>query len=114
MPRPRVTIAASMAVVAFAALGVAALRGANASSAAATFTLAVLAVSAACAGALVRRGVARAPWAGFAASGLACLIIWLWAGEAVGYVHGTPRLLAFWGLRYLRPCINPEANGGKS
>jgi hypothetical protein len=110
--RHRFTIAALMAIVLFVAVGFAALRNANAFWASATFSLAVVTVSVAFAGAFARTGAARTPWAGFATCGFACLVIWLSTPETVGYVSGPPRLSAFWGFRQLLPYINPTAQKG--
>jgi hypothetical protein len=56
MSRLRLTIANLMAIVLYAGLAFAALRNPNCFWASATFTLAVLAVSAAVVGAVARRG----------------------------------------------------------
>ena len=112
MIRPRTTIAGLMATVLYVAVGFAALRNADAFWAGATFSLVILSVSVALAGALNCRGRARAAWAGFAAASLACLVIWFLARETVGFVTGPPRLFAFWGFHKLLPYVNPTASRG--
>ena len=69
MTRLRFTLAQLMAVVLFIGFGFAALRNANGLWASATFSLAILTVSVAVAGACSRQGRARMPWAGFAVAG---------------------------------------------
>jgi hypothetical protein len=78
-----------MAFVLFVAFAIAALRNANELWASATFTFALLAISAALFGAIARKGRARMPWAGFAVFGWASLITGLSPPPAIG---GSPRL----------------------
>src|SRR4051794_32547961 len=114
MTRLRITLAQSMAIVLFMAVGFAAPRNANDFWARATFTLAIITVSVALVGAFARKGEARMSWAGFAVFGFACLVIWLSTAKTVGSLSGPPRLLASWGFRHLGPYINPTAiRGGK-
>jgi hypothetical protein len=75
MTRPRLTIAQSMAIVLYLGIGLAGLRNANAFWASATFTLAVILISAALLGAYARRGRDRLSWAGFALFGWAYLLV---------------------------------------
>jgi hypothetical protein len=112
MKRPRFTIAGLMAIVFYVAVGFAALRNANAFWASATFSLVIVSVSVALAAAFARHGQARASWAGFAAAGLVCLSVWLFASETVSFVNGTPRLLPYLGFHLLLPYVNPTANQG--
>jgi hypothetical protein len=113
MTRLRFTIAGLMAIVLFAGLAFAALRGSNAFWASATFSVAVLTISVAIAVACVRKDDARMPCAGFAIAGSACLVIWLATPNTVGFVSGPPHLLVFWGLYKLQPYINPTVTGGE-
>ena len=112
MARPRFTIAGLMAIVFYAAVGFAALRNANAFWASATFGLAIVSISVALAAACARQGNARASWTGFAAASLACLIVWLFASETVGFVNGPPRQLPYLGFYLLMPYVNPTASQG--
>ena len=82
MPRARITIAGLMALVVYVALAVAALRNADAFWASASFSVAVLSISVALAGAVAFEGRARMPWAGFAAGGLVSLAVWLWLRDS--------------------------------
>jgi hypothetical protein len=109
----RTTIATSMALVAFVAFGLAALRGANEFWASAAFSIALVTVSVALVGALARKGRDRLTWAGFAATGSACLAVWLSTPGSVGSLNGPPRSIASWLFHLLQPQINPAANGGK-
>ena len=108
MTRPRFTLAQLMAVVLLVGFGFAALRNANPSWASATFSLAILAVSVALAGACSRKEGARMPWAGFAVAGGLSLVIWLCTSSTIGFVNGPPHPL----LYRLQPYINPGASGG--
>lgn len=109
----RTTIATSMALVSFVAFGLAALRGANEFWASAAFSLALVTVSVALVGALARKGRDRLAWAGFAATGSACLAVWLCTPDSVASLNGPPRPIAVWSFRLLQPHINPAASGGK-
>jgi hypothetical protein len=89
--RLRFTLAQSMAVVLFIGFGFAALRNADALWASAAFSLAILTVSVALAGACSRREAARMPWAGFAVAGGLRLVIWLSTSSTIGYMErATP------------------------
>lgn len=83
-----------MAVVAFVALGFAALRGATALWACLAIVIALAAHCAAAVGAALRRGDERAPWLGFAAFGWAYFLLCLgpWRGD---YGLGPGRFLGF-------------------
>jgi hypothetical protein len=75
MTRLRFTLAQLMAIVLFFAFGFAALRNADAFWARATYTLALIMISAAPLGALARKGRARMAWAGCAVFGWTCLLV---------------------------------------
>ena len=75
MNRLRFTIANLMVLVLYVGLGFAALRNADKFWASATYTLAILAVSAAVVVAVARKGRARLTWLGFAVFGWASLLI---------------------------------------
>src|SRR5207249_481279 len=90
----------------------AALRNADALWASATYTLAIIMISAALVGALARSGKARLPWAGFAVFGWACLITeWSHFGTSPG-VEGRPALLGIWLFFVLENWFEPPALGG--
>ncbi len=72
------------------------------------FSLAILTVSVAMAGACSRQGAARMPWAGFAVAGGLTLVIWLSTSSTIGYVNGPPYPM----LYSLQSSINPRASGG--
>jgi hypothetical protein len=108
MTRLRFTLAQLMAIVLFIAFGFAALRNAGALWASAAFSLAILAVSVALAGACSREAAARMPWAGFAIAGGLRLVIWLSTSSTIGHLNGPPAAL----LYQLQPYINPEGSGG--
>jgi hypothetical protein len=103
------TLAQLMAIVLYCGFGFAALRNANALWASAAFSLAILAVSVALAGACSRKRWARMPWAGFAVAGGLCLVVWLTTAQTIGYVNGPPHPL----LYELQPYLNPQASGGR-
>jgi hypothetical protein len=108
MSRHQFTLAQLMAIVFYFGFGFAALRNANALWASATFSLAIVTVSVALAGACSRKDGSRMPWAGFGVAGGLCLVIWLSTSSTIGYVNGPPYPL----LHGLQPYINPEASGG--
>lgn len=108
MSRLRFTLAQLMAVVLYFGFGFAALRNANAFWASATFSLAIISVSVALAGAYARKENDRMCWAGFATAGGARLAIWFLSPENVASLNGPPRPL----LHQLQPYINPMASGG--
>jgi hypothetical protein len=107
MTRLRFSIAQLMAVVILVAFGFAALRNANALWAGATFSLAIISVSVAFAGACARKEKARMPWVGFATAGGIRLVIWLSTPATVGSLNGPPRPL----LYGLQGYLNPSASG---
>ena len=111
MSRPRITIAQTMAIVLYIGFSFAALRNADDFWASATFTVAIITVSAALVGAFARTGKARMTWTGFAVFGWACVIVGL-SPIRTGIVIGTPlqltpRLLMTWGFSRLRQHIQP-------
>jgi hypothetical protein len=113
MNRLRFTIANLMVLVLYVGLGFAALRNANAFWASATFTLAILAVSAAVVGAVARKGRARMTWLGFAVFGWASLLIWLSTSQSIDNVgHGPPPSFTTWGLHSLMPYVNQTVRFG--
>jgi hypothetical protein len=110
MRRLRFTIAQLIAIVIVIGFGFAALRNANAVWASATFSLAILTVSVALAGACSQKMRARMPWLGFGTAGGLYLVIWLWTSSTIGHVNGPPNHF----LYTLQPQINPQASGGPS
>jgi hypothetical protein len=114
MRRFRFTLAQLMAIVLVIGFGFAALRNANALWASATFSLAILTVSVAIAGACSRKEGARMPWAGFAVAGGLYLMSWLSSSSTNGPLYGTPDPLLYRLLYMLRPYINPETSSGSS
>ena len=108
MSRFRATIAQLMAIVVYIGFGLAALRNADAIWASATFSVAIIAVSVALAGALTRKREARMSWAAFGIAGGAYLLIWLSTSQTVGFINGPPQPL----LYAFRRFINPTASGG--
>jgi hypothetical protein len=102
MNRLRFTLAQLMAVVLYCGFGFAALRNANAYWASATFSLAIIKVSVALAGACTRKE-GRASWAGFGIAGGVRLVIWLLTPQTVGYLNGPPRPLLYGFQEYFNP-----------
>lgn len=115
MKPPRLTIAGLMTIVLCMGGGFAALRNANALWASVTFTLALIAVSAAFVGAFARRGQARLPWAGFAVFGAVYLLVDLLPDRATGSFGAGPvpwpGSLIEWGTASLQPYVHPWAVG---
>jgi hypothetical protein len=112
MKRLRFTIANLMVVVLYVGLGFAALRNPNGFWASATFTLAIMAVSAAVVGAVARKGQARMTWLGFAVFGWASLLIWLTTAQTIDdSANGPPVTVMTWGLRRLVPYFNQAPFG---
>jgi hypothetical protein len=107
MTRLRFTLAQLMAIVFYIGFGFAALRNADAFWASATFSLAIITVSVALAGACARKD-GRMSWAGFATAGGIRLVIWLSTPQTVGSLNGPPHPL----LYGLQEYINPMASGG--
>jgi hypothetical protein len=112
MIRPRSTIAQMMAFVLYVAFGFAALRNANDFLASATFTVAIISISAALVGAISRHGKARAMWAGFAVFGWACVITGLLPARTVttpfgGRNYVVPVLLTEWSFYRFHPALLP-------
>ncbi len=92
MSRLRFSIAQLMAIILYAGFAFAALRNANAIWASATFSVAVVLVSVACAGAYTRKGTDRTSWTGFAAAGGIRLVVWLLSTDTI---NGPPRPLLY-------------------
>jgi hypothetical protein len=109
MTRLRFTLAQLLALVFFLSFGFGALRNATPLWASATFSLAVLTVSVALAGAWSRKAGARMTWAGFGIAGGISLVIWLSTSMTIGYMNGPPQSL----LYVLGAYINPHASGGR-
>jgi hypothetical protein len=105
MTRLRFTLAQLIAFVLFIGFGFAALRNADGLWASAAFSLAILTVSVALAGAWSREEATRMPWAGFAIAGGLRLLVWLLTSSTVGHLNGPPYPLVY----RLGPYINPEA-----
>jgi hypothetical protein len=112
MSRLRFTLAQLMGIVLAVGFGFAALRNADALWAGAAFSLANITVSVALVGACARSGKARTSWAGFAATGVAYLAIWLSMGQTVGYLSGPPQPVLQQLLYTFQPTINPMASAG--
>jgi glycerol uptake facilitator-like aquaporin len=104
----RLTIARLMGIIFLMGFSFAALRNADRAWASASFSLAIVSVSVALAGALSRKGGARAPWSGFAFAGGASLLIRVLTAETVGSQNGPPRPILF----IFQEHINPQASGG--
>jgi hypothetical protein len=110
MSRIRFTLAQLIALVLVIGVGFAALRHANALWASATFSLAIISVSVALAGAFARTGKGAISWAGFAITGAARLMSWLLSSATVGSWNGPP-----WPLLYhFQSYVNPAAATGWS
>ena len=112
MARFRVTIGALMALIVCVAVGVTALRNANAFWASRLQRRRHR-------GFHERGGRDHSHRAGARTMGricsgklAACLVVWLWV-PSDARTFDPPRLLASWGFRYLQPFINPNASGGK-
>ena len=108
MSRLRFSIAQIMAVVLYLGFGFAALRNASAFWASATFSVAIVLVAVALAGACLGKEPGRMSWAAFAAAGGTRLGIWLFMPEHVGGVNGIPRAL----LHQLQSYLSPGSSGG--
>jgi hypothetical protein len=115
MARLRFTLAQLMAIVFYLGFGFAALRNADEFWASAAYTLAAVSVSAALVGALMRRGVARAPWVGFTVFGYTYLLVahlpdWGVGGLGFGPIH-KPLLLFEWATARMQPYVKPLPAG---
>ena len=112
-PRIRLTIAGLMAIVLFVGVGFAALRNADAFWASVTFTLALIAVSGAVVGAIVRKGAVRSTRVGFAVFGSAYLLVDLLPPRPVGGLGAGPipwpSPLIEWATARLQPYVHPFA-----
>src|SRR5437868_3875327 len=101
MTNLRFTLAQLMAIMLYLGFGFAARRNADDYWASATFTVAIISISAALVGAIARKGRARMTWAGFAVFGWAYVVTGLLAPRMVrtpfgGKNYGMPALLTEW------------------
>jgi hypothetical protein len=101
MSRLRFTLAQLICVVILIGFGFAALRNADESWSSATFSLAILAVSVALAGACSRRDGARMPWAGFGIAGGLSLLTWL----SNSHPGGPPEPFLYRLQQYINPRV---------
>lgn len=111
MSRLRFTLAQLLGFVFYLGLGFAALRNADGLWASATFTLSIVTISTALAGAFVRRGRARPAWIGFAVFGWTYLLIGIIpprasGGLGFGPLPWPPNLIE-WGMASLQPYLKP-------
>jgi hypothetical protein len=112
MRRFRFGIGHLLVVILYFGIGFAALKNASPFWASLTFSLSLLAVSVALAMALTSRGKSRPSWAGFAAAGWACTIIWLATPGTTGFVNGPPPMLLTHVLETYIDSMNPQAAQG--
>jgi hypothetical protein len=110
MTRLRFTLAQLMAIVLYVGFGFAALRNADEFWASATSTLAIVSISAALVGAIVRKGRSRTTWTGFAVFAWTYLLVGLLPPRDVSFPSGggltpSPRLLIEWGCEHLQSYI---------
>jgi hypothetical protein len=114
MRRVRFGIVHLLGVILYFAIGFAALKNANSFWASFTFSLSLIAVSSAFAVALTSKGGSRASWAGFAAAGSACALVWLASPTTTGFINGPPDMVLHQLLLLYIDSINPQsARGGK-
>jgi hypothetical protein len=110
MTRLRFTLAQLMVLVLVLGFGFAALRNADHYWANATYTIAILSVSTALLGAIVRRGTARVPWIGYAVFGWTYILLELlpsWTPSGFGFERvARPTLMIMWAIGRLQPYIN--------
>jgi hypothetical protein len=110
MKRFRFTLAQLMAVVLYVGFGFAALRNADHYWADATYTIAIISISAALLGAIVRKGTARVPWIGYATFGWTYVLLDLlpsWTPSGFGFERvKRPNLMIMWGIGRLYPHIS--------
>jgi hypothetical protein len=105
-----------MVVVLCFGFGFAALRNADVFWASATYTLAIIMITAALVGAFARTGRVHTPWTGFAAFGSSYVLMtqlptWQLAPAGDGTIP-RPDLLIDGGLAILQPYINPTSVRG--
>ena len=112
MPHLRITIAQSSAIVFCFGFAFAALRNANIFWSSATYTLAIIMITAAVVGALVGKGKTRSIWTGFAVFGWSHLLISSlppWPQDTQSFVPiMKPFLVTVWGIVYLQPYLHPQ------
>jgi hypothetical protein len=110
MTWPRFTIGELMTIVLYAAFGFAALMNADHVWADAAYTVAIISISTALLGAIVREGKARVPCIGFALFGWIYVLLDLlpsWTPSGFGFGHTTrPNLMIMWAIGRLAPYIN--------
>lgn len=109
MRRVRFGVVHLLGVILYVAIGFAALKNANPFWASFTFSLSLVAVSSAFAVALASKGGSRASWAGFAAAGLACALVWLATPTTTGFIAGPPPMVLHHLLTSYMDSINPQA-----
>jgi hypothetical protein len=106
----RFTLAQLMALVLVLGFGFAALRDADHYWADATYTIAILSVSTALLGAIVRRGPTRVPWIGYAVFGWTYVLLDFlpsYTGSGFGFERvKRPTLMIMWAIGRLQPHIN--------
>jgi hypothetical protein len=99
-----------MAIVIGVAFSFAALRNADRFWADVTYALAVLSVSAALLGAIVRKGTTRLPWIGYAVFGWTYVLLDLlppWTPSGFGFERvARPNLMIMWAFGRLKPYVN--------
>jgi hypothetical protein len=115
MIRLRFTLAQLMAILLYLGLGFAALRNANEFWASATYTLAIIMITAPLVGALARKGRVPMTWVGFAIFGWSYLLIpqlppWS-SGVRGGGPIPRPVLLIVCGFSCIKPYINTPLFG---
>jgi hypothetical protein len=112
MSRLRYTLAQLMVIVLYVGLGFAAPRDADEFWASATYTLAVIMITTAVVGALVRRGRARAYWTGFAVFGWSYVLVAQLPDWPIGAGGGgpllKPNILIEWGIMRLQSYFDPQ------
>jgi hypothetical protein len=119
MARLRFALAQLIAAVLFIGFGFAALRNADEFWSSATSTLAIVSISAALAGAIVRKGRSRTAWIGFAVFGWTYLLVGLLSPRDISFPRGgpaqepipSPLPLIECGLHCLKTYINPNPSG---
>jgi hypothetical protein len=101
-----------MIVVLGSGLGLVALTRANALWASLTFSASIAINSMALAIGIAGKAGSRVVWAGYAASGWACLIIWLATPATAGSVNGPPIMFITSLCDYFIDSVNAKAAAG--
>ena len=112
MQRFRFGIIILMIVILYFGLGLAALTKANAIWASLTFSVSIVINSIALAIVLFGKAESKIVWAGYAASGWACLIIWLATPVTTGFVNGPPNMFITSLSSYFIDSVNGNAAAG--